>query len=117
MAGKRRRTARLGAPAMRLALLWELLADEGGQHLFEGGLRARVRRRLPSEQVPKAVEPRLPRRVLLLLARPEDAPAGLIGPRASPGQPHSLSDLPCLVALKKLPPLIPHGTASPGSGR
>ncbi|MFO0758973.1 MAG: CHAT domain-containing protein [Byssovorax sp.] len=76
------RAGRLEASAMLLALPWELLADEGG-YLFEGRLRARVRRMLPSERAMVAAEPRLPLRILLVLARPEDKSASFIDPRAS----------------------------------
>lgn len=70
------------AAAMILALPWELLADEQG-YLFEGNLRARVRRMLPSEHALPAIEPSSPLRVLLVLARPEDESASFLDPRAS----------------------------------
>lgn len=70
------------AAAMLLALPWELLADQEG-YLFEGNLKARVRRMLPSERALPAVEPSSPLRVLLVLARPEDESASFLDPRAS----------------------------------
>jgi len=70
------------AAAMLLALPWELLADEQG-YLFEGNLKARVRRRLPRERALPAIEPHSPLRVLLVLARPEDESAAFLDPRAS----------------------------------
>ena len=70
------------AAAMLLALPWELLADGDG-YLFEGKLRARVRRMLPSDRTLEAAEPRLPLRVLLVLARPEEPGVSFIDPRAS----------------------------------
>ncbi len=70
------------AAAMLLALPWELLADDRG-YLFEGKLRARVRRKLPSTEAIEAAEPRLPLRVLLVLARPEEPGVSFLDPRAS----------------------------------
>src|SRR6185437_2914567 len=65
------RPARAEAAAMLLALPWVLLADDAG-YLFEGALRARVRRALPSERALPPAKPRLTLRVLLVLARPDD---------------------------------------------
>jgi tetratricopeptide (TPR) repeat protein len=76
------RPVRLEAAAVLFALPWELLADDGG-YLFEGNLKARVRRMLPSERALEPAEPRLPLRVLLVLARPEDKHAVFIDPRVS----------------------------------
>ena len=70
-----------GAAAL-LALPWELLADEEG-YLFEGGLKARVIRRIP-RQTSKEPLPTADRlRVLLVIARPEEEGVGFIDPRAS----------------------------------
>ena len=67
---------------MLLALPWELLADDRG-HPFEGKLRARVRGKPPSTEAIEAAEPRLPLRVLLVLARPEEPGVSFLDPRAS----------------------------------
>lgn len=60
-----------------LRLPWELLADEGG-HLFSRGVgvRRRLRKVTSSKQKPVA----LPVRILVVVARPDDA--GFIDPRA-----------------------------------
>ncbi len=70
-----------GAAAL-LALPWELLADAEG-YLFEGGLGARVVRRIPREasREPLPAAERL--RVLLVIARPEEEGVGFLDPRAS----------------------------------
>jgi hypothetical protein len=81
------------AAAMLLALPWELVADERG-YLFEGKLRARVRRKLPSTEAMEPAEPRLPLRVLLVLARPEEPGVSFLDPRASA--------LPLMEALEDL---------------
>jgi hypothetical protein len=60
-----------------LRLPWELLADEGG-HLFSQGVS--VRRRLRQTQRAHQRELSLPVRILVLVARPDDA--GFIDPRA-----------------------------------
>jgi tetratricopeptide (TPR) repeat protein len=70
------RAARRAAAATLLALPWELLADDAG-YLFEGALKARVRRALPSEHALDPIEPSLPLRVLLVLARPDEGAAFL----------------------------------------
>jgi tetratricopeptide (TPR) repeat protein len=70
------------AAAALLALPWELLADEEG-YLFEGGLRARVVRRI-TRQASKPPLPPVDRlRVLLVLARPEEPGVSFLDPRAS----------------------------------
>lgn len=73
--------AAAGAAAL-LALPWELLADEEG-YLFEGGLAARVVRRIPrkTSKVPLPIADRL--RVLLVIARPEEEGVSFLDPRAS----------------------------------
>lgn len=60
-----------------LRLPWELLADEGG-HLFSQGVS--VRRRLQKTQRTKLGTLALPVRILVVVARPDDA--GFIDPRA-----------------------------------
>jgi CHAT domain len=75
------RAARREAAASLFALPWELLADEGG-YLFEGNLEARVRRTLPSEHALDPIEPRLPLRVLLVMARPDEG-VSFLDPRIS----------------------------------
>jgi tetratricopeptide (TPR) repeat protein len=74
-------SASAGAAAL-LALPWELLADVEG-YLFEGGLRARVVRRIPrgSSKASLPLADRL--RVLLVIARPEGEGVGFLDPRAS----------------------------------
>jgi len=74
--------ARSTAAAMLLGLPWELLHDKTS-YLFEGAFKARVRRRLPSTNALLAMEPRLPLRILLVLARPEEKGVGFLDPRAS----------------------------------
>ncbi len=74
--------ARKKAAAMLLALPWEILADPAGHYLFEG-LRARVRRALPSADALPPVAPRVPLRILLVLARPDDPRAAFLDPRVS----------------------------------
>lgn len=74
--------AEKGSAAALLALPWELLAAEQG-YLFEGGLSARVVRRIPREDTkdPLPAGDRL--RVLLVIARPEEEGVDFIDPRAS----------------------------------
>jgi tetratricopeptide (TPR) repeat protein len=71
-----------GSAAALLALPWELLADDEG-YLFEGGLGARVVRRIPRRESrpPLPVADRL--RVLLVIARPEEEGVAFLDPRAS----------------------------------
>ncbi|HYN21624.1 MAG TPA: CHAT domain-containing protein, partial [Thermoanaerobaculia bacterium] len=71
----------IGAAAL-LALPWELIADEEG-YLFEGGLGARVVRRIPREVSKEALPTADRLRVLLVIARPEEEGVGFIDPRAS----------------------------------
>jgi hypothetical protein len=68
--------------ASLLALPWELLADREG-YLFEGGLGARVVRRIPrgSSLPPLPAAERL--RLLLVIARPEEEGVSFLDPRAS----------------------------------
>jgi len=77
-----RDTENKDAAALLFGLPWELLHDEDS-YLFDGAVRARVRRTLPSETVRERVEPRKRVRVLLVRARPEDERAKFIDPRSS----------------------------------
>ena len=82
--------------AALFALPWELLADEDG-YLFEGGLRARVVRRIARQRslAPLPIGDRL--RVLLVIARPEEeGGVGLLDPRSCAG--------PLIEALASLGP-------------
>jgi tetratricopeptide (TPR) repeat protein len=73
--------AATGAAAL-LALPWEILADDAG-YLFEGALRARVVRRLPRADSLDPLPPADRLRVLLVIARPEEAGVAFLDPRAS----------------------------------
>ena len=68
--------------ASLLALPWELLADQQG-YLFEGGLGARVVRRIPraTSLPPLPAAERL--RLLLVIARPEEEGVSFLDPRVS----------------------------------
>jgi len=77
-----RDTENKDAAALLFGLPWELLHDEDS-YLFDGAVKARVRRTLPSETVREQVEPRQRVRVLLVRARPEDDQAKFIDPRSS----------------------------------
>lgn len=70
------------AAALLFGLPWELLHDEDS-YLFDGAVKARVRRTLPSDTVREQVQPRPRVRVLLVRARPEDDQAKFIDPRSS----------------------------------
>jgi len=94
------------AAALLFGLPWELLHD-GESYLFEGGVKARVRRTLPSDVERPAVKPRERVRVLLVRARPENEGAAFIDPRSSA--------LPVAQALRDLDEqvqldLLPDGT-------
>lgn len=70
------------AAALLFGLPWELLHD-GHSYLFDGEMKVRVRRTLPSDVERPAVKPRDRVRVLLVRARPEDEGAAFIDPRSS----------------------------------
>jgi len=70
------------AAALLFGLPWELLHD-GNSYLFDGALKARVRRTLPSDVERPRAKPRERVRVLLVRARPEDESAAFLDPRAS----------------------------------
>lgn len=70
------------AAALLFGLPWELLHD-GNSYLFDGAVKARVRRTLPSDVERPRAKPRERVRVLLVRARPEDESAAFLDPRAS----------------------------------
>lgn len=76
-----------------LALPWELMHD-GRSFLFQGANPVRVRRCLPKGRAEKAVISKLPIRILLVSARPEDERAAYID--------HRISARPLLEAVESL---------------
>ncbi|HRI71634.1 MAG TPA: CHAT domain-containing protein, partial [Polyangium sp.] len=77
-----RDTKNTDAAALLFGLPWELLHDQDS-YLFDGAVKARARRTLPSETVREQVKPRQCVRVLLMRARPGDEKANFIDPRSS----------------------------------
>ena len=94
---KKRQEAALEAAADLLLLPWELIHDGLG-FLFAGKHAVRVRRRLPKRKAPRVVLTKLPIRVLLVSARPDDEPTLYID--------HRKIALPVVEAMENLGELV-----------
>jgi hypothetical protein len=70
------------AATQLLSIPWELLHDDDG-FLCQGGKQVGIKRRLPNRKERKVPLIKLPIRILLVTARPEDERAGYIDHRAS----------------------------------
>jgi len=89
-----------------LSIPWELLHD-GDAYLFKGAHPVAIRRQLPNEKPMDIVLSKLPLRILLVTARPEDESAAYID--------HRVSALPLVTAIENLGELATIKVLSPAT--